>query len=394
MLPYPLDGITAEQLHQLCSDQYPESETLDFKRDAPGNDEKDRHEFLKDVCAFANTNGGDLIYGISEKKGYANEISSIPNEATDALERRLSQMLIAGIEPRIAGVRFKIVSQVNNGSVVIIRVPASYNGPHRVTANGRSRFVLRSGTHTSDMSYDQLRNAFDRTATLVERARQFRAARIDAIAAGLGVQKLIEGPICVALFIPISGLYGSHPIDIKTVHNDYTKFIFPDWSGASRSLNLDGVLIHNVVNIKDEGSIGYTQIFRSGAMEAVRHGGALSRPNEKSIPSSVVAHFFRNAHSQFVQLCRDQALTGPMVMSIALLRVDNFQLVMPSSMWPHDQAVADRPNLVLPEVVIDDIHEPNSLDNMVKPQLDMLWQSFGLERCWQYDENGVWKTQS
>ncbi|WP_413197574.1 helix-turn-helix domain-containing protein [Pararobbsia alpina] len=44
-----------------------ESRTLDYKRDWPHSKEA-RAEVAKDVCAFANSLGGDLVFGADDKQ--------------------------------------------------------------------------------------------------------------------------------------------------------------------------------------------------------------------------------------------------------------------------------------------------------------------------------------
>jgi predicted HTH transcriptional regulator len=66
MINSPLSSLVEEDLQRLCEDRAVESQTLDFKRTIPGKDDRSKNEFLKDVCAFANGNGGDLLYGIDE----------------------------------------------------------------------------------------------------------------------------------------------------------------------------------------------------------------------------------------------------------------------------------------------------------------------------------------
>ena len=91
-------------LQEGCQQRWPESQTLDFKRELPGPSSRFTHEFLKDVCAFANADGGDLVYGIAERNGVADAITPITNSGPDEVSRRLTQMLDAGIEPRLSGI--------------------------------------------------------------------------------------------------------------------------------------------------------------------------------------------------------------------------------------------------------------------------------------------------
>lgn len=172
MLPFSLPQLTETNFLQICSEQWSESQTLEFKALLPNNDEAARHEFRKDVCALANAEGGDLIYGISEKGGLANAILPIPGNDFDGIKRRLRQILESKVEPRIHGIQFHHCSLAAGGFILILRIPSSYDGPHRFGPITEHRFAIRNDTSTSDMTYDQLRNAFGRGATLLEQGKR------------------------------------------------------------------------------------------------------------------------------------------------------------------------------------------------------------------------------
>lgn len=78
---------------------------------------------MKDVCALANAGGGDIIYGIEERDGAASQLKPITQEAQDALQRRLSQVLD---DPRITGIEFVHVP-ASSGYVTVLRVPGSFD---------------------------------------------------------------------------------------------------------------------------------------------------------------------------------------------------------------------------------------------------------------------------
>jgi predicted HTH transcriptional regulator len=204
------------RLLELCAQHFPESQTLDLKQQLPGNADADKREFLKDVCAMANSDGGDLVYGVAEAGGNAGALSPIAGETADSARRRLGQIADAGLEPRVVGLKFVDVP-VTGGYVLIARVPASFDGPHRFFFGNVARFVIRNGTHTVDLNYDQLRMAFDRTATLTERARQFRQARIDAITGDRVGRALVRGPRAVVHLVPIPSMAGNRSVDIESL---------------------------------------------------------------------------------------------------------------------------------------------------------------------------------
>ncbi len=392
MLLARLDALDEQRLQELCTEHCPESGTLDFKRGLPStNEDEGKAEFLKDVCAFANSSGGDLVYGIADKNGAAEKIHPITSEAPDAAKRRLGQVLDAKVEPRIQGLQFHPV-EVTGGYVLILRVPASFDGPHRHQHKEFQRFVMRNGTHTSDLTYDQLRSAFDRTATLAERARQFINDRTESIFAGKTWRPLLKGPLCVAHLIPIAAMSGRTTIDVGALYNNYTAFMFSDWGGGSRTLNLDGLVVHPSESRK-EPQTAYTQVFRSGAIEAVRYGGLLyvdDDAHQRVIPSTTVTGFYREAATIFLANAKRFAHSGPAVLRSALLQIDGFEFGVGGRYSAFRKAYADRPNLVLPDVWIEDATAVPDVDAIVRPMMDILWQAFDVERCLEYSQDGAW----
>lgn len=79
MIPKPLQDITAEHLQRLVDIRAEEGQTLDFKRDVPGDDLDSKKEFIADVCSFANTKGRDIVTGI-EAWSIGNERGSSEHE--------------------------------------------------------------------------------------------------------------------------------------------------------------------------------------------------------------------------------------------------------------------------------------------------------------------------
>jgi Putative DNA-binding domain len=188
MLADQLDKIDENLLNQVCTEHWDETPTLEFKAvlPQPAPDDKPKQEFLKDVAALANAGGGDIVYGISEINGKANALLPIKEAAhpVDATRRRLGQWLESGVEPRISGTELYPVRLASGDYILVVRVPASFQRPHRSKAGAHWQWPVRSGTHTADLTYPQLRDAFDRDATLGERARRFRDERLTSVIAG------------------------------------------------------------------------------------------------------------------------------------------------------------------------------------------------------------------
>lgn len=388
MLATNLSNVDAAFLTVVCKDRWPETDTLEFKRDLPGASDKEKHELLKDVCAFANADGGDIVFGVEERDGSAEAIAAITSEVFDAAQRRLSQILDSGIEPRLQALQIVRVG-VTGGFVLIIRVPASFSGPHCIRVNNSKRFVMRNGTSTTDLTFDQLRAAFDRTATLGERARRFLADRTKLIAERRTPKRLLAGPIRAVHLIPMGGLAGRQSPNLASLNGQgFTRFLESDWGGGRRSFNLDGMVIFPG-GASDEDHYGYSQIFRNGIMEAASVAGGVHQtghgdPERQVVWATDMTKFFRERTETFISVAKDWGLVGPAILSYSLLNVEGYELAISTRYFLRQKPESDRPHLVVPELWIESL-ESVEIDQIVRPLLDILCQGFGQERCLDFD---------
>lgn len=97
---------------------------------------------------------------------------------------RLEHVARGGLQPRIANIAFYPVPIRGGGNVLIIRVPRSYNPPHRIIRQGSNRFWARSAAGKYEPDINELRTFFNAGPQLADRIRNFRFDRIAKIAAG------------------------------------------------------------------------------------------------------------------------------------------------------------------------------------------------------------------
>jgi hypothetical protein len=393
MLAKELKDIDEALLQAVCKEQWRESQTLEFKRDLPGVDDKSKQEFSKDICAMANGGGGDAVYGIKEASGHAADLAPIAaaNNPVDATKRRLGQILDGGIEPRVEGLLMHPVVLASGDYVLAIRVPASFQRPHRSRFQAHWQWPVRVDSRVEYLTYDQIRDAFDRGATITERVRRFRDERITGVLAGTMARPLQAGPRCVVHLLPLASFSGKSAIDLQALYyGQFPQFSFPDWGGAGRSFNLDGLLVHPGAKAAH---IVYSQVFRNGCLESARFVGALlARDDEDktNIPSGVVAGFVRQALEKFCQAAADWGIGGPAIASVALLDVGGWRLAYDPKHWLTQRNPSDRPNLILPEYWIEQVGSVHNIDEVAQPMLDTLFQCFDMERCPFYSQAGAW----
>ena len=157
MISKALPDISLDDLKQMLGTAR-ESKTLEFKRMMPAKTDKEAVQLLSAVTAFANTAGGDLVIGIDTEDGIATHIVGIPLTGYDAYKLHIEQLLASNIEPRLPPVLFHSIECGNKTHVVIIRIPQSWQAPHRVNKDNKFYGRHSSGKYPLDVS--ELRTAF------------------------------------------------------------------------------------------------------------------------------------------------------------------------------------------------------------------------------------------
>jgi len=103
MIQKDIELITIDDLQELKINSVGESKTLEYKKELNLTKDQDKKEFLADFSAFANTSGGDLIYGITEKSGIPEVLEGMKIDNIDTLKQQIDNILRDCIEPRVTG---------------------------------------------------------------------------------------------------------------------------------------------------------------------------------------------------------------------------------------------------------------------------------------------------
>jgi hypothetical protein len=91
---------TKDDLQRLVDEEIQESLTLDYKASPSlAKDSKSRDELCKDVSAFANSAGGQIIYGIEEKDRNPVKV----DDGSDLSREWIEQVIDSNIQPRLDG---------------------------------------------------------------------------------------------------------------------------------------------------------------------------------------------------------------------------------------------------------------------------------------------------
>jgi len=171
LLHIPLDQVDEARLLALIAAGAAESRTIEYKRTTYGSAHADYSEFLADISSLANTSGGDLVLGMDAANGIPTGITPLM-DPIDPEILRLEQCARGGLQPRIAHIVPHAVPVSSGGNVLIIRVPRSFNPPHRVIRQGSSRFWARSAAGKYEPDVNELRTLFNAGPQLADRIRK------------------------------------------------------------------------------------------------------------------------------------------------------------------------------------------------------------------------------
>jgi hypothetical protein len=122
---------TVADIQTMIRDKVQENIHLDYKDSrAIRNDARD--DIAKDVSAFANSDGGVLIYGVKEKDHLPVEVDSGVDDAQISREW-IESAVMTGITPRLDDVRITALPVSPGRSAYIIEAAKTFRGPHQAS---------------------------------------------------------------------------------------------------------------------------------------------------------------------------------------------------------------------------------------------------------------------
>ncbi len=385
----PLEQVTEADLQRLIEAATAESLYIEYKRVTYGGKDEDHKEFLADISSFANSAGGDLVIGMAEDHGKPTAFEPFFGNV-DAERMRLDQMARGGIEPPLSNLQTAAVPLMQGGHVIILRVPRSYNPPHRVAYKGTRRFFARSSASARryEPNVEELRSLFVVAPQLSERIRAFKMERIAKIVAReTPVPLVAENGLLVLHVIPYSAFDLRGSLSLAEVERHWRAF--PPLGRKESQyprLNFDGFLGVSNVNEDAAEQHAYVQVFRSGAVESVRTWNP-----HRTIETE--AHLVRYArlYAHGLHLCGVQP---PLVVLASLLNVRGMKFVIgnASRLWPDTPIPADRDQYHFIESVLEAVPtDDQQTASVLRPMLDHIAGLAGKAATPTFDESGNYK---
>jgi hypothetical protein len=165
-------GFNESDIDALIANGMEESIHLDFKAvGSLAKDDRKKREIAKDVSAFANSDGGVIVYGITEENHVATSVS--PIDGNVFTKEWLEQVINSNIEKRIPDIRIypvRIEGDISR-TAYIVKIPRSDSVPHQ---SKDYKYYRRFNFQSVPMEEYEVRELFNRVGTAKLGLRKFQ----------------------------------------------------------------------------------------------------------------------------------------------------------------------------------------------------------------------------
>jgi hypothetical protein len=391
-----IDLITEAELQRLATDGVAESKALEYKEALVLTTDDQKREFLSDITALGNTDGGDLLLGMKADKGVATELVGLKNFVPDDSLSRIENLMRDSIQPRLMGIQIRPLALQNGNHALLIRVPRSFAAPHMVRHQGVTRFCGRNSNGKYDLDVHELRSAFLASETLSERLKAFRIERINKLVSGSPAVKLSGEHLLVLHLLPVISARADTQIPTSALERVSSGDNAPRpiaASGWGPGFNFDGLLVSS--SWGDRSHHGYVQVMRNGFIEAVESQTLEPREIRPSgetqmiIPSIAWEKRLIHGLHSYLKTLKALDLPPPYIASLSLLNVRGYMMWVGPRYWNDSARLVDRDHLLTNETLIESADA--KAESVLRPLFDQIWNACGWPKSINYDESGDWR---
>lgn len=383
-----------QDIQDLVTNQVREGKNLEYKRVLAATTGDEKKEFLADISSFANTSGGDLLFGVTATDGIATSITPIEISNIDSETLRLESIIRTGLDPRIAAIVHAIPADIANNYVLIIRIEESWNKPHRIVFSGSGKFFARSSAGKYELDVEELRQAFTLSDGIEKKINDFRADRLISIETGNVHLPLSSKHVIAVHVMPLESFSTKLSLTKEqllsfTYENDSTNLFQPMYWGNSYNspnINLEGMYAYSP-NPTDGGARSYVQLFRNGSIEIVE-SLMLDRQGSDQIPYGLYEKEIIRATERALKILAKLNINMPVYIGVSLLNVKGLIMARGGRREADYEHTIRQKDLILPLTLMDDSQA--DVAETLRTTFDLVWNACGIPNSLNYDADGNW----
>lgn len=114
------------------------------------NDDGKKRELAKDVSAFANSDGGTIVYGIREVGADKRLAMDSGYDPADIPPEWIEQVVMGRVRPALRGLRVNPVTLASGKVAYVVYVPQTTNGPHQAPDGKYYKRIERTSEFMQD----------------------------------------------------------------------------------------------------------------------------------------------------------------------------------------------------------------------------------------------------
>jgi hypothetical protein len=388
VLPQLLAETTEAHLQALLSAKHREDRLIEYKSKWPNKeDARETGELTADFSSFANTLGGDIIYGIRAKDGVPTDLVGLQGFVLDDEKLKAEQLLARWVKPRVLGLEFHEVPLSSGGVALVVRIPRSALGLHMVMFEERNKIYGRHSGGRYAMEIEEITRIILAKETRDQKIDEFRLNRIRILVSGKAEVPLVSSYATVVHLLPLNELVGYSAATLLVPLSTKVPMLGQIYSKGDAVMR-DSCMIRATDN--NGATYSYVQIFRDGTIEAVQCSPGSQ--NSKNI-SPGYEKTVRDWLFDIVPVLRALGVDIPLRVGVAHVGVVGFTMYespAKSFSYLREQRIFDQPAMVNRPDLLDRFdHE--SVDRIVKSQFDQVWNTFGRTGSPNFDPGGKWK---
>jgi hypothetical protein len=384
-----LRDITEADVRQIIAAQLEEHLQLEYKSALYPDNERGHKEFLQDICMFANSGGGILLLGISERRDEGGQPTGLPDPDAqlgldvpnpEAVLQAYDARVVASIEERLPLESYPIpVANAENRYILAMRVPNSMSKPHRVQYQGRTYFPSRRERHRYEMDVREIKETVMRTASRLEEAEAKLSDALRSVQPPDLVCSLVVG------VIPI--FWRNFMIDVQNeqVIQSVSQFHLGHRNFREVTYNFNG-LERKIVASDDS----VVQVHRDGMVVLHRRLGLNRVEGRDALAPTGIDIVLRAFVQRSAEVFTAATISGPFLLTMLLKTANETLSAYPMAGMPQAVEFAGTipaGNYLFPAMQTESLIE---VDKMIRPLCDQAHQMFGRDSSPCFNADGAW----